>query len=766
MKMKRTKVFVTIVTIICMAVTMFPAYTFAEEATAENVIEIGTAAQLQDEAKKAYNNSVPKGTTYKLTADIDFSGFSYEWKTIAVPFGTKANPFCGTFDGNGHVIKNLTVGDSDYGPVGLFGGLGDGAVIKNLGMENTTVKNKPGNMAAVVAGCVSGNVTITDCYIRDTSYDIVTGGGEQVAGFVGAVNDGATLNITNCYVTGTKSAINNCMLRGEMFAWGDNKTETITLTSCYTDTNQLAPKLSTTSTTVTNCYANSEGLYKSWNIYGTEKWLGTAVAASELKLKATALGTGFKGNPSSSVNGGYPLLAWEPTESNVKNPTIISTKEELAAISKLGSTEGQYFKLANDIDLEGAVWTDIIGTEDNKFAGVFDGCGHVIKNFKIIIKSSSSKYNGLFGYVGQSAHILNLGVEDVTGELAAGRYGDSFGGIAGVVTDRAGITGCYVKNVTTIKTTQWNDGEIGFAGGMVGRISTEATAVEIRDCYSRGFSAASGSVNWRAGLIGLIDCNGVIIENCYSDTTLTAIVNNKTGTVNNSYCMDSIKREEANSSGTVVDEDTLKNSVDSLGSKKFVSGDDGYPVLKWTKSPGMYINLVQNGSITNEKYIFDNAEAKIIDGRNIESDKQAHKQQTPYCNRNSKVIKAKKITVPVTLEQGKYYRIAFSGLADLPDHLGNTDFSFKIGDDNIYDRLADKNLYYYSWQEKSVVYTPEVGGTYNLFISCGENMYVDDITVEVLDGKLESSIAADKLTLKYLAVDVVDNDIYLEPKTA
>ena len=84
--MKRTKVFVTLVTTICMAVTMFPAYTFAEEATAENVIEIGTAAELQTAAINAYGNGVPEGTTYKLTADIDFSGFPYVWGTIAIPF--------------------------------------------------------------------------------------------------------------------------------------------------------------------------------------------------------------------------------------------------------------------------------------------------------------------------------------------------------------------------------------------------------------------------------------------------------------------------------------------------------------------------------------------------------------------------------------------------------------------------------------------------------------------------------------------------------
>ena len=88
-----------------MAVTMLPAYTYAE-----NVIEIGTAAELQTAAKNALSNGVPAGTTYRLTADIDFSGFSYEWTTGAVHFGTTANPFCGTFDGNGHVIKNLKVG--------------------------------------------------------------------------------------------------------------------------------------------------------------------------------------------------------------------------------------------------------------------------------------------------------------------------------------------------------------------------------------------------------------------------------------------------------------------------------------------------------------------------------------------------------------------------------------------------------------------------------------------------------------------------------
>ncbi len=71
--------------------------------------------------------------TYHLTADIDLSGA--DW----VPIGANTElPFRGTFDGQGHVISDLTV-KGDVQNAGLFGVAGEGATIKNVGMESTDI---------------------------------------------------------------------------------------------------------------------------------------------------------------------------------------------------------------------------------------------------------------------------------------------------------------------------------------------------------------------------------------------------------------------------------------------------------------------------------------------------------------------------------------------------------------------------------------------------------------------------------------------------
>ena len=76
----------------------------------------------------AFANAVNAGKSYAgetvtLGADLDLAGVTW------TPIGTSASPFSGTFDGNGKVIKNLTIDGT--AKVGLFGVL-DGAVVKNL----------------------------------------------------------------------------------------------------------------------------------------------------------------------------------------------------------------------------------------------------------------------------------------------------------------------------------------------------------------------------------------------------------------------------------------------------------------------------------------------------------------------------------------------------------------------------------------------------------------------------------------------------------
>jgi len=87
---------------------------------------------------------------YHLVNDIDLSGV--EW----VPIGT----FNGTFDGQGYVIRNLTITENAYEYNGLFG-YAVSAVIKNIGLEDTNINLT--SSSSIYAGgiCGSGSASIT-----------------------------------------------------------------------------------------------------------------------------------------------------------------------------------------------------------------------------------------------------------------------------------------------------------------------------------------------------------------------------------------------------------------------------------------------------------------------------------------------------------------------------------------------------------------------------------------------------------------------------
>ena len=82
------------------------------------------------------------GKTFRLTKDVDLGG--KEW----TPIGSTGKIFKGTFDGQGHVVKNLVI-TGNKGNVGLFGVTHDGE-IKNLVVENAKVSGRTN--VGVVAG--------------------------------------------------------------------------------------------------------------------------------------------------------------------------------------------------------------------------------------------------------------------------------------------------------------------------------------------------------------------------------------------------------------------------------------------------------------------------------------------------------------------------------------------------------------------------------------------------------------------------------------
>ncbi|MDD4624665.1 MAG: dockerin type I domain-containing protein, partial [Bacilli bacterium] len=106
--------------------------------TVNDVIIIDNYSQL---------NSIRNNLTgsYKLASDIDISAWSWN------PIGDNANPFMGTFNGNGHYIKGIKVNKSTSDYNGLFGKI-SGASIKGLTLLNSNITG--GNYTGTLAGYI------------------------------------------------------------------------------------------------------------------------------------------------------------------------------------------------------------------------------------------------------------------------------------------------------------------------------------------------------------------------------------------------------------------------------------------------------------------------------------------------------------------------------------------------------------------------------------------------------------------------------------
>ncbi len=172
--------------------------------TAEELYEISTAEELLGFAEKV--NGGNTAISGKLTANIDLSEVCYpadpetgtvgkSWPTIG---NSTSRKYVGTFDGQGYRIENLYVNSTAQG-VGLFGVVGGGAYIKNVGVSGSvyTTNKYAGGIVGQSTG--SGSVTIENC----SNEANVRAGGVNAAGIIGC-NDGsgASFEIKNCFNSG------------------------------------------------------------------------------------------------------------------------------------------------------------------------------------------------------------------------------------------------------------------------------------------------------------------------------------------------------------------------------------------------------------------------------------------------------------------------------------------------------------------------------------------------------------------------------------
>lgn len=211
---------------------LLPAAVYAMDGTGteDNPYQISSAADLEefrdrvnDENGKTRNSSacaILKNDIVLNNDVLNSDGSLNEEKASTfeewTPIGTASNPYTGTFDGTGHTVSGIYINTSeDY--QGLFGYIGIGGTVKDLGIEKSRIKG--GNNVGGIAGYSIGS--IEDCYntgsvsggnnvggIAGTAYSAkdchnegTVSGSDCVGGILGS---GADLNgvVNRCYNTG------------------------------------------------------------------------------------------------------------------------------------------------------------------------------------------------------------------------------------------------------------------------------------------------------------------------------------------------------------------------------------------------------------------------------------------------------------------------------------------------------------------------------------------------------------------------------------
>ena len=220
-----------------------------------------------------------------------------------------------------------------------------------------------------------------------------------------------------------------------------------------------------------------------------------------------------------------------------ETPYLIADGADLAYLAvqvRNGNTyEGQYFQIANDIDLGGREWTPI-GTNQNSFRGILDGAGHTIYNAQIIVASLPDKtYEtyGIFASLGgentrtiiRNLKLSNINIDITasgdTGSVSSSMFGggvnqDSeglhIGTLVGAMYKNTSIENVIVNNSIIQDTGVMNiiDSPFQFSvGGVVGYVS---------NAYNNNNNPGNGST--------------YIIDNCYSETQISLDVTAAEGT--------------------------------------------------------------------------------------------------------------------------------------------------------------------------------------------------------------------------------------------
>ena len=237
-------------------------------------------------------------------------------------------------------------------------------------------------------------------------------------------------------------------------------------------------------------------------------------------------------------------------------------------MNDLDSTTAGYEELASPTANQRQGWKPI-GTEDDLFAGTFDGQGYEIRD--LFSNRPDESDVGLFGVVGEGGVVQNIGVvnADVTGYgTVGGLVGDNDGGTVsnsystGNVTGIGWVGGLVGVNLGTVSNAYSSGSVTGneCVGGLAGNNSGTAS-----NSYSTGSVIGDDNVG------GLVGDNTATVSNSYSTGSVTGnthvggLVGRNEGTVGNSFWNTQTSGQGSSAGGTGKTTAQMKNIATFLG---------------------------------------------------------------------------------------------------------------------------------------------------------------------------------------------------------
>ena len=491
--------------------------------------------------KELSNIRINLSSCFILNNNLDTTGSSGYGATASAlsngglgwtPIGNATTKFTGNLNGNGHTINGLYINHTiDYWGmdpltqenIGLFGAIGTGAVISNIGLTNVSIAGKyqVGGLVGLIEGGSVANAYVTgsvtgDEYVGGIAGKIISGtianaystanvnGTDYVGGLLGDV---ASVTVTNAYSVGTVTGYYKV---GGLV--GRNSAGTFN--NCFWDT-QLSGQSSSEGGTGKNVIEmRTQATFTGWDFTsGPGKW---QIAAGSGYRYCPCLQSFTYDTPGAvpAVNP-VPGLIWAYSggDGTSGSPFQIANLTDLRYLStQLFNWSSYFIQTANIVAIETSGWNSglgfsPLGNVTNKFTGNYNGYYHTITG--LYINRPTTDDIGLFGYVGSSGSISKVGLLNVTvtGKQNVGGLVGYFNAASGNITntyvtghvsaegDVGGLVGeIYDGTVTNVYSTANVTGGFG-AGGLVG-----ATRDNITNAYSTGL--VTGGNTYMGGLIG------------------------------------------------------------------------------------------------------------------------------------------------------------------------------------------------------------------------------------------------------------------------